>query len=193
VQQAGEVPAGHEWPINTVETEQTAPRQVALRIAREIEGWIKTRRPLTGRGRPVTADDVMILVQSRGPLFAEVIRALRKLKIPTPGADRLNVTGHIAVMDLLALCDVLLNPADNLQLAALLRSPLFDVSEDDLFDLCQRDERETLWMHGTALPGSGGPAASLAGGARFRAAVRVPGASALCRRRAQALPQANGQ
>jgi ATP-dependent helicase/nuclease subunit A len=146
VQQTGEVPAGGEWPINTVEAEQTAPRQVAMRIAREIDGWIKARRPLTGRGRPVTADDVMILVQARGPLFAEVIRALRKLKIPTPGADRLNVTGHIAVMDLLALCDVLLNPADNLQLAALLRSPLFDVSEDDLFDLCQREDGETLWQ-----------------------------------------------
>ena len=146
VQQAGEVPAGHEWPINVLEQEQTAPRRAAMRIAREIESWIKAQRPLTGRGRPVTADDVMILVQSRGPLFAEIIRALRKLKIPTPGADRLNVTGHIAVMDLLALCDVLLNPADNLQLAALLRSPLFDVSEEDLFDLCQRAERETLWQ-----------------------------------------------
>jgi ATP-dependent helicase/nuclease subunit A len=146
VQQAGDVPVGNEWPINAVEQEQTAPRQVAMRIAQEIEGWIKTQRPLTGRGRPVSADDVMILVQSRGPLFVEIIRALRKLKIPTPGTDRLNVTGHIAVMDLLALCDVLLNPADNLQLAALLRSPLFNVSEDELFDLCERPEGETLWQ-----------------------------------------------
>lgn len=146
IQQAGEVPAGSEWPINAMETEQTAPRQVAMRIAREIDGWIKERRPLTGRGRPVGADDVMILVQARGALFSEIIRALRKLKIPTPGADRLNVTGHIAVMDLLALCDVLLNPADSLQLAALLRSPLFEVGEDDLFDLCRRDDRETLWQ-----------------------------------------------
>jgi ATP-dependent helicase/nuclease subunit A len=146
VQQASDAPMGSEWPTTALETEQTAPRQVAMRIAREIDGWIKAQRPLTGRGRAVTADDVMILVQSRGPLFSEIIRALRKLRIPTPGADRLNVTGHIAVMDLLALCDVLLNPADNLQLAALLRSPLFYVSEDDLFDLCQRDNGETLWQ-----------------------------------------------
>jgi len=146
VQQAAEVPEGSEWPTTALETEQTAPRQVAMRIAREIDGWIKARRPLTGRGRAVTADDVLILVQARGPLFAEIIRALRKCKLPTPGADRLNVTGHIAVMDLLALCDVLLNPADSLQLAALLRSPLFDVSEADLFELCQRDGGETLWQ-----------------------------------------------
>ncbi|HTM76644.1 MAG TPA: PD-(D/E)XK nuclease family protein, partial [Devosia sp.] len=60
---------------------------------------------------------------------------------------RLKVTGHIAVMDLLALCDVLLNPADDLQLAALLRSPLFAVSEADLFGLAQpRAKGETLWQ-----------------------------------------------
>ncbi|HTM79266.1 MAG TPA: 3'-5' exonuclease, partial [Devosia sp.] len=103
----------------------------------------------------VTADDVLILVQSRGPLFQEVIRALRQAGLPTPGADRLKVTGHIAVLDLLALCDVLLNPADDLQLAALLRSPLFDVTEADLFALAQpRAKGETLWqaLQSCALP-----------------------------------------
>src|SRR5690606_14576148 len=113
----------------------------------EIRRWVDGQRPLTGRGRAVTADDVLILVQSRGPVFQEVIRALRNANLPTPGADRLKVTGHIAVMDLLALCDVLLNPADDLQLAALLRSPLFDVSEDDLLALAQpRAKGETLWQ-----------------------------------------------
>jgi ATP-dependent helicase/nuclease subunit A len=147
VQQAADVPAGAEWPTSALETERTAQRQVAERIATEIAGWIAARRPLTGRGRAVRADDVLILVQTRGALFHEIIRALRLGGLPTPGADRLDVTGHIAVMDLLALCDVLLNPADDLQLAALLRSPLFDVSEDDLFALAQpRAAGETLWQ-----------------------------------------------
>jgi len=147
VQQAASAPAGADWPTTALETEQTAPRQVAERIARQIRQWVDAERPLTGRGRAVRADDVLILVQSRGALFQEVIRALRKFGLPTPGADRLNVTGHIGVMDLLALCDVLLNPADDLQLAALLRSPLFDISEDDLFALAQPRQRgETLWQ-----------------------------------------------
>ncbi|MHA6689382.1 double-strand break repair helicase AddA [Devosia sp. A449] len=147
IQQAGDAPPGSAWPTTPPESEQTAPRQVAARIAREISQWIAERRPLTGRGRAISADDVLILVQSRGSLFQEVIRALRLAGLPTPGADRLKVTGHIAVMDLLALCDVLLNPADDLQLAALLRSPLFDVSEDDLLALAQpRAKGETLWQ-----------------------------------------------
>src|SRR5690606_2254078 len=110
----------------------------------EIKGWIRSKRPLAGRGRPIGPDDVMVLVQSRGAVFQEIIRALRREGLPTPGADRLEVTTHIAVLDLMALCDVLLNPADDLQLAALLRSPLFDVSEDDLYQVAGGREG-TLW------------------------------------------------
>jgi ATP-dependent helicase/nuclease subunit A len=135
------------WPTTapTVQT-QSAQRRVAERMAREIRGWIDSRRPLGPRGRPVTADDVLILVQVRSVLFHEIIRALIREGVPTPGADRLAVTTHIGTLDLMALGDVLSNSADDLQLAALLRSPLFDVSEEDLFDLARpRDTNERLW------------------------------------------------
>jgi ATP-dependent helicase/nuclease subunit A len=146
VQQGAMVLEAGEWPTKPVESEQTAPRQVAERIAGEIAAWVRDGRPLANRKRAVTADDVLILVQSRGALFQEIIRALRNKGLPTPGADRLKVTGHIAVLDLLALCDVLLNPADDLQLAAVLRSPLFEVSEEDLFAIAQpRAKGEPLW------------------------------------------------
>jgi ATP-dependent helicase/nuclease subunit A len=135
-----------DWPKRPVEAEQSANRRVALRIARQVRDWIDRGRLLGERDRPVAADDVLILVQKRGALFQEIIRALRAERLPTPGADRLAVTGHIAVLDLLALIDVVLNPADDLQLAALLRSPLFDIREEDLFAIAQpRAERQTLW------------------------------------------------
>ena len=144
-QQAPAVRAG-QWPLEPATgSERTAPRQLAERIAREIKGWIRAKRPLAGRGRPIGPDDVMVLVQSRGAVFQEIIRALRREGLPTPGADRLEVTTHIAVLDLMALCDVLLNPADDLQLAALLRSPLFGISEDDLYQLAEGRGHSTLW------------------------------------------------
>ncbi|MCP8883057.1 double-strand break repair helicase AddA [Devosia sp. XJ19-1] len=159
------------WPTEPVEAEQSANRRIALRIAKEIRGWIDAGRLLGERNRPIVADDVLILLQKRGPLFQEIIRALRGEKLPTPGADRLAVTGHIAVLDLLALIDVLLNPADDLQLAALLRSPLFDLSEDDLFALAHpRLPGQTLW---SALSGSDAPAPMAAAErlGRWRAAL----------------------
>jgi ATP-dependent helicase/nuclease subunit A len=135
------------WPIEAPKIQmQSAARRNAERIAREIKGWISSGRPLGPRGRPVTADDVLILVQVRSVLFHEIIRALVRAGIPTPGADRLAVTTHIGTLDLMALGDVLSNAGDDLQLAALLRSPLFDVSERELMDLAQpRGEKETLW------------------------------------------------
>lgn len=135
-----------QWPREAVEAEQSAARQVAERIAGQIRSWIDKGRVLGQRHRVVSADDVLILVQKRGAFFQEIIRALRAANLPTPGADRLAVTGHIAVLDLLALIDVLLNPADDLQLAALLRSPLFDVTEEDLFTLAHgRAQGQGLW------------------------------------------------
>jgi len=134
---------------------QSAPRRVAERVARQVKGWIRDGRPLGPRGRPVTADDVLILVQVRSVLFHEVIRALIREGIPTPGADRLAVTTHIGALDLMALGDVLSNPADDLQLAALLRSPLFEVSEDDLYEIAHaRPEGSWLWsaMERSSIP-----------------------------------------
>lgn len=135
------------WPLDSDALEQrNAARQLAERITSAIQHWISTKRPLQQRGRAVTEDDVLILVQSRGALFQEIIRALKRAGLKSPGADRLPVSTHIAVRDLLALADILLNPADDLGLAALLRSPLFDVGEDDLFALASpRAKGETLW------------------------------------------------
>ncbi len=148
------------WPTEPplIQT-QSAQRQVAERIAREIKGWIDAKRPLGPRGKAVAADDVLILVQVRSILFHEIIRALIRAGVPTPGADRLAVTTHIGVLDMMALGDVLSNPADDLQLAALLRSPLFDVSEDDLLAVAQPRGEQRLWR---AIEGSDIPAVKAA-------------------------------
>ena len=143
-----------QWALEVpTNVEQEPARQVANRMAGVIRGWIDSGRPLGSRGRAVTADDVLILVQSRNALFREIIRALVQWGLPTPGADRLAVTTHIAVLDLLALGDVVLNPEDDLQLAALLRSPLFDISEDDLYAIAYGREGK-LWaaLGQSALP-----------------------------------------
>lgn len=132
------------WSPTIPPDTRSAARQVAERIAGEVASWVG-RRPLGARGRTVAAEDVLILVQSRSTLFHELIRALGRRGLPTPGADRLNVTQHIAVLDLLALADVLLNPADDLQLAALLRSPLFEVSEDELLQVAEPRGGASLW------------------------------------------------
>ena len=62
------------------------------------------------------------------------MRQLKRLRVPVAGADRLALIDEIAVMDLVALGDALLLPEDDLTLAAVLKSPLFGLGEEDLFD-----------------------------------------------------------
>jgi ATP-dependent helicase/nuclease subunit A len=64
-----------------------------------------------------------------------MIRALKNARIPVAGADRLVLTEHIAIMDLMVLADALLLPEDDLALATVLKSPLFGLDDEDLFTL----------------------------------------------------------
>jgi ATP-dependent helicase/nuclease subunit A len=100
--------------------------KLAQRIARNIGAWVRAG------GRP---KDVLILLRRRGALFDAIIRALKKERIQVAGADRLVLTEHIAVMDLMALADAILLPDDDLALATALKSPIFGLDDDALFDL----------------------------------------------------------
>jgi len=80
----------------------------------------------------IEAGDILILVRKRGKLFEAIIRTLKANGLPVSGADRLNLNDHIAIMDLIALGKSVITPADDLTLAELLKSPIFEFSEDEL-------------------------------------------------------------
>ncbi len=100
--------------------------RLAERIAKSIRGFMAAGR------RP---GSMLVLVNRRGTLFEAIIRALKNIGIPVAGADRLVLTEHIAVMDLLVLADALLLPQDDLALATALKSPLFGLDDNDIFAL----------------------------------------------------------
>ena len=114
---------------------------VAGRVASTIAGLIApgsqetVEDGRTGARRPVRAGDVMILVRSRNAFFEAVIRALKEAGVPVAGADRLQLTEHIAVMDLMAAGRAALLPDDDLTLACVLKSPLMGLDDDDLIAL----------------------------------------------------------
>ncbi len=138
-----------------VEPEQSAVRQLAANIACEIEATIqrgdavfdrtlKANDGSPGDWRPARYSDVLILVRKRGPLFEEILRALKHNKVPVAGADRLALSEHIVFDDLMALARFCLFPDDDLTLAALLRSPFCTVEDDSLYALAHR-RPSTLW------------------------------------------------
>ena len=88
---------------------------------------------------------MLILVRRRRALFEEILRALKRRKIPVAGADRLALSEHILFDDLLALARFCLFPHDELTLAAMLRSPFCDLSDDSLYALAHGRGSKALW------------------------------------------------
>ncbi|MBR1234456.1 double-strand break repair helicase AddA [Bradyrhizobium sp. AUGA SZCCT0182] len=116
----------------------TSPEvKLARRIQAEIKSLVESGT-MTGSAsdrRPLRYGDMLVLVRRRGNAFDAVIQALKHANVPVAGADRLKLTEHIAAIDLMNLADALLLPQDDLALAVALKSPLFGLSDDDLFKL----------------------------------------------------------
>jgi ATP-dependent helicase/nuclease subunit A len=129
---------GWSAPFDAV-SETSAEAKLAARITRTIKEMIDRQEP-TGRAdrrRPLRPGDILILVRRRGKLFDAVLQALKRAHVPVAGADRLKLTEHIAIIDLMNLADAILLPSDDLALAVALKSPLFGISEEQLFMLAQ--------------------------------------------------------
>jgi ATP-dependent helicase/nuclease subunit A len=109
--------------------------QLARAIAETIAYWLSSGEMLEGRGRPLRPGDVMVLVRKRDRFLHALGRELKDRGVPVAGVDRLMLTGHIAVQDLLAIARVVLQPDDDLSLAALLKGPAFGFDEDRLMAL----------------------------------------------------------
>ncbi|WP_417771937.1 double-strand break repair helicase AddA [Stappia sp.] len=116
--------------------------RLASRLAETIDAWWKRREADPG--------DVLVLVRKRGPFVDALTRALKQAGVPVAGSDRLLLNEHIAVADLVALGRFLLLPEDDLSLAAVLRGPLFGISEEQLFAIARPDPATrrsgTLWQ-----------------------------------------------
>jgi ATP-dependent helicase/nuclease subunit A len=128
------------WDAPFDEVSETSPViQLAQKIAKTTRRWLTSGERIsdlnTGELRAMRPGDILVLVRQRGALFEAIIRALKANGIAVAGADRLLLTEHIAVMDLMVLADALLLPADDLALATVLKSPLFGFDDDALFTL----------------------------------------------------------
>jgi ATP-dependent helicase/nuclease subunit A len=134
-----------------------AEAQLAEAIAARIKHWIDRREMLPARGRPIRAGDILVLVRRRtGGFVPRLVRALKEHGVPVGGADRMRLVEQIAVQDLLALLDVLLLPEDDLQLAAVLKSPLVGLDEEGLLALAH-GRPGSLWSRLVAERGGDTP------------------------------------
>ncbi|MDX2203892.1 MAG: double-strand break repair helicase AddA [Hyphomicrobiaceae bacterium] len=159
-------------PLASPAAKKPAAR-LAQRIADTIAGWLATGERLHSEGRPIRAGDILILVRKRVPFAPVMVSALKARGIAVAGADRLLLTEQIAVMDLVALGQVMVLPEDDLSLAALLKSPLLGLDDDDLIAIAPKREG-SLWqaLHKVAAAGASRLAEAVEKLRRWRQAAR---------------------
>ncbi len=132
-------------PVERIVAESTSSR-LAKMIAENIYKKVQSKELLVSKNRPVRYRDFMVLVQRRNSFVEELVRACKNIGVNVAGADKIRLLEQIAVQDLLSLAKFVLLPEDDLTLAEVLKSPLFGLTDDDLFDLCYNRKSLTLWQ-----------------------------------------------
>ena len=132
-----------EKPVNRTGGDSAHARLASL-VAEKIK-ILCSEEILLSQDRPIRPGDIMVLVRRRNAFVGDLVRALKTNQIAVSGVDRLILTDHIAVMDLISLGRFLLMPDDDLSLAEVLKSPLCGLDDDDLFTIAH-GRHGSLWQ-----------------------------------------------
>ncbi|WP_298215211.1 double-strand break repair helicase AddA [Acidocella sp.] len=148
VSRAGQAGRVTLWPLTQPEAAAGAPdwdlpddyqkaRSATALLAARLCDFIAGRlgQDLPAKGRPARPGDFLVLVRRRGPLVGALTSRLKARGIAVAGLDRMVLTRQTAVADMLALCDALLLPEDDLAFAQFLVSPLGGLDDDSLMAL----------------------------------------------------------
>jgi len=123
------------------------PREISVKtlrhkeadyIAGQILQLVSTPALITDNTtvRPVEFGDVLILMRNRThiEIYEE---ALKQHSIPFIGSKKGGLLDNLEIQDLCCLLNTLITPYNNLSLAQVLKSPIFNASDDDLIQLAR--------------------------------------------------------
>lgn len=126
------------------EFQVSADELLANNIADNINKLIQTKQFIHSKNRIIQAGDILILTRRRNDFVSILIKTLRVKNIPVAGIDRLKLLQHPAILDLIALSNFILFSEDDFNLAIILKSPIFNLSEEQLLYLCN-NRQESLY------------------------------------------------
>jgi ATP-dependent helicase/nuclease subunit A len=119
-----------QWELS----KQSSKYTLADNLAKMISSWLKEGRMLAGHKRTIAASDIMILVRKRSDFTKILGSSLAQYHIPYVNQDHVKLSQELIVQDLIALANFILLPIDDFNLACLLKSPLIDCNDEDLFN-----------------------------------------------------------
>lgn len=110
-------------------------RLYADAIAKKIRQWLAEAPVMATTEQPLGPGDILILVRSRTELASLIVARLYAQGVPVAGIDRLHLHKPLAVKDLLSAITFAVQPLDDLNMAALLVSPLIGWTQEQLYEL----------------------------------------------------------
>lgn len=150
------------------------------RVAQRIEALLAAGLPVIDGNavRAIRPGDIMILARQRTHLHG-IEQALAARGIPFVGSSKGGLLDTVLAQDFMALLRLLDSPGRDLDLAHVLRSPLFAASDDDLVQLAEARTQGDWWQRLQALAAEGLASPALQRAARqladwLAAARRLP-------------------
>ena len=107
----------------------TGTAEYIAKIADKIQSLVSTAK--------YKPHDIMVLVQQRNPMASPLVSELKRRNIDVAGSDRIILPEFPAIRDLLNLVRWCLNTADDYSLCCVLKSPIFRLNEQNIFNLCK--------------------------------------------------------
>jgi len=111
-----------------VEARWVGERIRAMVAGREMSVWDKAE----GRYRPIAYKDIAVLLQTAAYKADLFVRVFDALGVPAYTEAESGALETTEILDLVNLLEILDNPHQDIAVAAVLRSPLFGLGEDDL-------------------------------------------------------------
>jgi len=134
------------WALPTDYATALSPADLLTeKIVSFIKEKIANNEILPSTGKPVSEKDFMILVRKRDEFSNNLIKELCTAQLKVEKSDKINLKEHLAVMDLISIAKFVLLPDDDLNLAALLKSPIIGMSEEQIYELLMNTNDKSLW------------------------------------------------
>ncbi|MCH9845200.1 MAG: UvrD-helicase domain-containing protein [Alphaproteobacteria bacterium] len=117
---------------------EVAMAEYARDIAHQMHILLASNTILPSTGKRIQPGDMMILVRKRDEMAHLIVKALRDKGVAVTGLDKYKLSEHIVYQDMMALLEFANLPQNDLNLAALLKTPFIDLSEQELFSLAHQ-------------------------------------------------------
>jgi ATP-dependent helicase/nuclease subunit A len=127
------------WHLPTEQTKLPVEKDstwfVAQNIVATIDEWLKTEKIIGPDRKKIAPQDILILLRKRSKLQDHLVRALDDFSIPVSNLAAKEFGNSIVIYDFLALLQFVLQPLDDMNLIALLKSSPFSLNDIRIMEL----------------------------------------------------------